>query len=375
MNTEATAANTWFSIKNVDTIDSPSFMVYPERVKENIRMAIQMAGGSERLRPHVKTHKSKEAAMLMIGEGIYKFKCATIAEAELLALCKAKDVLLAYQPVGPKLMRFIDLIKKYPETTFSCLIDHASVSVALSQMAASHHLRIPVYIDLNVGMNRTGIEPERAVSLYLDCLQLPGIHLAGLHVYDGHIHHPDIEQRRLLCDKSFAPVEKVARQMVQQGFPEPVIIAGGSPTFPIHCQRKGVECSPGTFIYWDRNYEQSCPEQPFQSAALIITRVISVPGPNTLCLDLGHKSIAAENDLHHRVFFLNAPQFKMKSQSEEHLVVETESRHSYQPGDVLYGLPFHVCPTAALYERAMAVENNEVTGEWKMLARDRRISC
>jgi D-serine deaminase-like pyridoxal phosphate-dependent protein len=98
-----------------------------------------------------------------------------------------------------------------------------------------------------------------------------------------------------------------------------------------------------------------------------------LPAENKICIDLGHKSIAAENELNKRVFFLNAPELKFISHSEEHLVAETNTRHSYKPGDVLYGLPYHVCPTVALYERAYTVENNKVSGEWKTIARDRKI--
>lgn len=95
----------------------------------------------------------------------------------------------------------------------------------------------------------------------------------------------------------------------------------------------------------------------------------------SLCVDLGHKSIASENSLHHRVFFLNAPKLKVISHSEEHLVLKAGKDHGYQPGDILYGLPFHVCPTVALYESAVTVEHNKVTGEWKTLARDCKLTC
>ena len=99
-----------------------------------------------------------------------------------------------------------------------------------------------------------------------------------------------------------------------------------------------------------------------------------MPGETKLCLDLGHKSISAENDLHNRVYFLNAPELKFISHSEEHLVVETVTNHSYKMGDVLYGMPIHICPTCALYERAILVKSNEVSGEWKIIARDRKIN-
>src|SRR5699024_9497409 len=103
-----------------------------------------------------------EGTQLLLEAGIRKFKCATIAEAEMLAMCTAPDVLLAYQPNGPKLQRFVNLIKKYPKTRFSCLIDNQITATEISSIAGANHMTIDVYIDLNVGMNRTGIIPEKA---------------------------------------------------------------------------------------------------------------------------------------------------------------------------------------------------------------------
>ena len=122
------AEDNWFVINDIDKLDTPALVIYPERVKENIVILKSMIDDVSRLRPHVKTHKSKEAAMLMLEAGITKFKCATIAEAEMLGLSKAPDVLLAYQPVGPKLARFVKLIKAYPATQFSCLVDNSVAS-------------------------------------------------------------------------------------------------------------------------------------------------------------------------------------------------------------------------------------------------------
>ena len=98
-----------------------------------------------------------------------------------------------------------------------------------------------------------------------------------------------------------------------------------------------------------------------------------MPGETKICLDLGHKSISAENELQRRVYFLNAPELKFISHSEEHLVAEAGPGHSYKVGDVLYGLPFHICPTCALYERALVVKSNKITAEWKVIARDKNI--
>jgi len=238
----------------------------------------------------------------------------------------------------------------------------------------AENLVMTVYIDLNIGMNRTGIVPDpRAVDLYRQCSQLDGLNPVGLHAYDGHIHDKDFETRTRRCDEGFLSVKWLSEELVKKGYAEPIIVAGGSPTFPIHAQREKIECSPGTFIYWDAGYQQGLPEQPFLPAALVVSRVISHPGENLVCLDLGHKSIAAERELNSRVLFANAPELKFIGQSEEHLVAETSKQQEYKVGDVLYGMPFHICPTCALYERAFIIEEGKVTGEWKIVARDRKI--
>jgi D-serine deaminase-like pyridoxal phosphate-dependent protein len=370
----------WYTIADIDRIDSPALVVYPDRVKENIALALAMVDGDpSRLRPHVKTHKSPEATRLLLDAGIHKFKCATIAEAEMLAICGAPDVLLAYQPIGPKLQRFIALIKKYPDTKFSCLFDNPSAAAAMEKAFLSNQLRVPVYLDLNLGMNRTGIVPgDDAKQLYKKYeRETPyGIHPIGLHAYDGHIRDADFAQRKQKCDIAFAAVEKL-RDEIAATVPAtaPLIVAGGSPTFSIHCRRKNVECSPGTFIYWDKGYMELCPEQAFKPAALVITRVVSLPDPTKLCLDLGHKSIAAEGELAKRVHFSDTPMpLVALSQSEEHLVVDAGPGHGYQPGDILYGMPAHICPTVALFERAFTIENGMFTGQWKNQARDRQLN-
>ncbi|MCR6719923.1 MAG: hypothetical protein NVV59_06400 [Chitinophagaceae bacterium] len=134
-----------------------------------------------------------------------------------------------------------------------------------------------------------------------------------------------------------------------------------------------MECSPGTFVYWDRGYQLGCPEQPFEPAAFLLTRVISHPTENTWCLDLGHKSVAAESEISKRVYFPELEGYTPVSQSEEHLVLESRNNASaLQPGDVVTGVPWHICPTVALYERVICVENGNVSGEWQNWARDRK---
>ncbi len=147
----------WYEIKNIETIDTPALIVYKERVLQNINSLIQMKDTAY-LRPHVKTNKIAEVCKMMLDAGITKFKCATIAEAEMLGMIKAPDVLLAYQPTTVKAKRLLQLIQKYPSTHYSCLIDDAVNAGNIAAIFSAGDISVEVYIDLNVGMNRTGIK-------------------------------------------------------------------------------------------------------------------------------------------------------------------------------------------------------------------------
>lgn len=366
----------WYELNNPAAVDSPALLVFPQRVQHNINTAIRMVGDVSRLRPHIKTNKSAGAVCMMMESGISKFKCATIAEAEMLGMVWAKDVLLAYQPTGPKLQRFIELIQCYPNTKYSCLTDN--IAIAKEQVAAfaAAGVKVSVYVDINVGMNRTGISPGPDLMALIRFLEEEdAVGNVGLHVYDGHIRNAVYTEKENEVNRCYEPVEQLLKDMAAAGWLRPNVVVGGSPSFSVHCKRKNVECSPGTFVYWDYGYSQICPEQDFLPAAVLMTRVISLPGPGLVTTDLGHKSVAAENEIVRRIFILGEHQLAPVSQSEEHLVLKNESLVVYAPGDILYGLPFHICPTVALYERVLTVDNGIVTGEWLNTARDRKINA
>ncbi|KAA2240591.1 D-TA family PLP-dependent enzyme [Chitinophaga agrisoli] len=364
----------WYTLRNTDEIDSPALLLYPERVKENIALLKSSIDNVTRLRPHVKTVKMPEVVRLMQEAGINKFKCATIAEAEMLGIVQAADVLLAYQPVGPKIARLAALVEQYPQTKYACLVDDITAATAISDHFAAKQQRLPVWLDLNLGQNRTGITPgAEALELYAQLSTLPGITLVGLHAYDGHLHDADLTLRTKRCNDAYAGVTKLAKSIAIKGLPVPLIVAGGSPTFPIHAQRPEIECSPGTFAFWDWGYAQGLPEQHYQPAVLVMARVISHPAPHLVCLDLGHKSVAAENQLPKRVHFINAAEAVPVSQSEEHLVIKVLDNAAYPIGTVLYGIPYHICPTVALYDSAHIISEQNLEGVWKITARNRSI--
>ena len=362
----------WFNIKNIEEIDTPALLIYKDRAKQNIEKAIALVHSVEQLRPHVKTHKLLEISTMMMESGIHKFKCATIAEAEMLGMAKAKDVLIAFPMVGPKIKRLQALKQKYSNTKFSCLIDNIDTAKDLSDEFIND--KTDVYIDLNVGMNRTGISSDNALNLYKNALNLSGINIIGIHAYDGHIHDSDVLQRKHKADKVFQLISLVQLEIEKFAEKKLKIVVGGSPTFSLYAlAHEDVEVSPGTFIFWDAGYKETMPDFDFLWAGIIATRVISIINETNLCLDLGHKSIAAENPLP-RIKFLSNDEIIPIGQSEEHLVVQVENTDKYAVGDVWYGVPIHICPTVALHKEVQIVENNTVIDAWKVIARDRKIT-
>ena len=217
---------------------------------------------------------------------------------------------------------------------------------------------------------REELRPDALVDAILP---LKSLQIIGLHGYDGHIHDAELSVRCQGADAAYALTERVFRE-ISRKFAYPLVkVMGGTPTFPMYAKRKDCECSPGTFVFWDWGYGNAYPDMPFKVAALLITRVISVLDEHHVCVDLGYKAVASESPLP-RVFFLNHPEAKPISQSEEHLVLEVPDSRLYPLGSVFYGIPVHICPTVALYDKAYVIRDREAIGEWPIIARSRRIT-
>lgn len=354
-------------------IDSPTLLIDIDKVKHNIQLAIQYAGGADRLRPHVKTHKMLEVAKLQVAAGIHKFKCATVAEAEMLGMARAKDVLIAYPVQGPKINRVLALMEKYPDTRFAVLIDNFASAESIAKAADITNQEVFVFIDLNNGHGRTGIALPQVPNLVKKAIKLARVTIIGLHCYDGHIRMANLAERTVACREAFRPVLALHPEINKMLGREVLLVAGGSPSFSVHAKYHKVECSPGTWIFWDQRYAENYQEQEFQKAATLATRVISKIDAHTYCLDLGHKSVASESPFP-RVAFISPHSLTQIGHSEEHLILQSEEADVLEPGQVLLAYPYHICPTVALYNQVHVVKNDELIDQWTVTARIRKIT-
>ncbi len=368
------SAAPWYAVENVADIPSPAILVYPDRVGRNIDRMVKQAGDVRRLRPHVKTHKTAEVTRMMLDRGITKVKAATLVEAEVCAQVGMPEVLISFPQVGPNVERLVRLTKKYPKTKFATLSDDAGHVLHLSTAFAMAGSKIEVWLDLDVGQHRSGIEPgPQALELYKLIHTSPGTTVGGLHIYDGQVRELELQARIKQGEESFASAAAFIKQIQAAGLPMQPPACGGSPTFPVHALHADRTLSPGTSVFWDASYGGKFKDMPFEFALILLGRVVSKPGGNRVTLDLGYKSVSPDN-AGVRLEFLDVPDAKWLGQWEEHLSIETPAAANLAVGDPVYAVPYHVCPTVALHRETYVVENGKVTGVWKIAARDRFLS-
>jgi D-serine deaminase-like pyridoxal phosphate-dependent protein len=367
--------NSPYKIADTSRIFSPALLFYKDLIRRNLARAIELAGTPDRLRPHVKTHKTRDIIRLELEAGISKHKVATLAEAEMVASCGAPDVLLAYPVVGPNCERLARLAGLYPRCRFSVTADHPTAVEALSQAFAASGQAMDVLLDVDTGMHRTGIAPgPEAAELYRLIARSPGLRPGGIHAYDGHNHQESFAERQAAALTQLEPVRKLRATLEQEGLAVPRLVVGGTPTFAIFARLDlpGLECSPGTLVLHDQGYGTRYADMTgFTPAALLLTRVISRPTPTRVTFDLGYKAVASDPPAGKRLTLLGIPDYEAVLQNEEHLVIETPAAGRFQPGDEALAIPTHVCPTCAMHRQAYVIEDGRLTGTWDIVGRDR----
>lgn len=367
--------DTWYTVENVSELDSPALLLYHKRVQQNIDRMIHMAGNADRLLVHVKTNKMPGVVKMLLASGISRFKCATLAEAAMVARAGGRYLILAHQLVGPKINSLVQLRRQFPDVFMASLVDCREQADRHQKIFASTGLIADVFLDINNGMDRSGHPlDDQLLPLYSYLQQQPGLRCHGLHIYDGHWRDTDFNTRKEKIDQDFRGIEELLAAIQMEGLPRPMVVAGGTPSFTTHLLRKDTYCSPGTCVLWDWGYGEKLSEQTFDFAALVLSRVISKPAPGIISIDLGHKAIAAENSIDKRVRFLNLENYQLLSQSEEHGVLQVTDWDKWQVGDVLYGVPYHICPTVNLYDRAYVVREGKAMESWEVLGSSRKIS-
>ncbi len=349
-------------------LDTPALLIDLPAMERNIaRMAAFFADKKAKLRPHSKTHKCPTISHKQLAAGnAVGVTCAKLGEAETLAAAGITDILIANQIVGPqKIARLVGLAH------------HADVMVAvddpvnveqLSAAAVDAGVRLRVLVEVNIGMNRCGVEPgEPALELARKVAESKGLRFMGLQGYEGHlVMHPNLEERRQRTLAAMKSLVDTRRFIEGSGLEVAVVSGGGTGTHDITGTVDGVdEIQAGSYIFNDVRYRSVGAR--FDCALTVLATVISRPNPTLAITDAGHKVLTSEFGLPELVGIDGASLIGL---SEEHGKVgfKTPNRE-LRPGDRVEFIPSHGCTTINLFDHYHAIRDDRLEAVWEIAGR------
>jgi 3-hydroxy-D-aspartate aldolase len=335
-------------------VETPCFVVLEPAILHNLQKTVDLAGGVERMVPHVKTHRSPWVARFLVERGVVAFKTATPREVEMVLQAGAHEVVWSYPTTSvAAIARVIQAADAHPQARVTGVVDtDVGLATWLRLLAVGNHPNMDLRVDIDPGMGRTGVAiGEAAIEFALKISQAG--RFGGWHVYDGHIQDLDLSKReaRFLelqgqLNAFFDRAEKVGLQRD--------IIGGGSYTFSLWAKHTGARVSPGSWVYSNSQHQADQPHRGWQVAAYVLSTVLS-EREGTLTLDAGAKAIAPDMPMDKR--FIGVTQ--IVSMKEEHTIVKAPS---LVPGDHVALVPRHTCTTAYLYRRALVLK---LDGTWE----------
>ena len=365
-----------YRVSNIENVLTPALVVYPDVIESNIARTLHLLdGNADRWRAHIKTAKLACTLRMLVERGCRNLKCATALELLVACRSSAADVLLAYPVMGANARRVREIADQFPDVRISVLAENEE------QVRQWQGSRVGVFLDINPGMNRTGVEQSdgnKVVGLALRVRETR-LEFRGLHYYDGQYGGLAEPDRTRAAHAGYDRLLELVNEIVHSGMSVPEVITAGTPTFPCSLSYKGFygaefihRVSPGTVVYCDATSLAQLPaEYGYAPAVLVLTRVVSRPHNGIVTCDAGHKAVSADAGVPTCVV-MGHPELTPLNPSEEHLPLGfREETDSPQVGDVLYLLPRHVCPTVNNFDYALLVRDGQIASVEKVSARGR----
>jgi D-serine deaminase-like pyridoxal phosphate-dependent protein len=336
-------------------VPTPALVVDVAAAERNHATALSLLGDGQWLRPHFKAHKTTALAALQHGERVRGVCCQTSAEALVLAKARFDDIMVTNQVVdGFALDELTDAARL---ATVSALVDDAAHVALLEQAARKAGRRIGVLIEIELGMNRCGADPDGPGLIELAAMiaRSPGLTLGGIQAYDGHVAGvADPVDRRARAEASAAITRRVVERLRAAGHAVP-IVAGCSTAHMPFVAGLGVwtDIQAGSYLLMDGAYG-SYGDLPFEPALWLEATVIHA-STGRFVLDGGLKQLAVDRGPPQWVADMAAA----TRLSDEHCVV-VASGSGLRVGDRTRLLPRHVDPTVNLHQAIWLVRGNEV---------------
>ena len=351
-----------FKGKPVVELPTPSIVADITAIDANLaKMDGFFAGSGIKLRPHFKSHKCVTLARRQMSQSnTVGITCAKLSEAEQLVIGGVHDVLIANQVIGrDKTARIAKMNRK---AAVRVAVDSKLGIEQLSGAAQNTGVTIGVFIEIDIGMNRGGVQPGEPVLDLAEIISgMPGIRFDGIQSYEGHIVTlEDYDERKRRVEQDLKPVIETKKLLVQKGF-QTIISSGGTGTYDITGNIEGVdELQCGSYVLMDSSYKKIRPE--FENARYVLATIIS-DQKESKTVDVGLKGVGAEYGTPEVIAY---PEAKLLGIAEEHLVIE---KLDASIGDKIRLIPPHGCTTNNLYAKMWITRNDIIEDVWAIEGR------
>ncbi|NLP52362.1 D-TA family PLP-dependent enzyme [Bacillus sp. RO1] len=361
-------------------LDTPTLLLDKGILMENICKMDDFARMQNvNLRPHIKTHKSVEIAKLQIEHGAIGITTAKIQEAEVMAASGIKDILVAYPISSPaKIDRIIYLLNQGIDLKIT--VDNLEQVKLLQKALEKTKHTLEVWIKVNSGLNRCGVEPgEGALELAKAIILLSRLRIGGIFTHAGHSYgaRGEGELERIALVEADAVV-KSAEACENAGIPILVRSVGSTPTYRISGSVDGItEVRPGNAVFFDSIQVGLGVADRSECALTVLASVVGVyenrivldTGSKTLCLDKGAHGLDSVKGYG---YVVEHPELTIERLSEEHGVAVFEGSCGLRLNDKVRIIPNHACTVANMFDEYVVVEGDYVVDKWKVDARGMR---
>ena len=352
-------------------VDTPALVLDIDAFEDNLRtMQALCERHGVALRPHAKAHKCPDVALRQIAMGAQGICCQKVSEALPFIRAGVTDILISNEVVGRRKLELLGRLARNARITVC--VDHPAALTALSETLDAHQAVVDVLVEVDIGQKRCGVQTHaEAIELASLTARLPNVQFAGIQAYHGGIQHKRfLEQRQRLAEKGIKAAQGFIHALRAAGHPCEVVTGGGTGTVAFDVASEVfTEVQPGSYAFMDTDYAALEWGEPagFRHSLFVLGRVMSIPVPERLILDVGLKSTSAESGLPR---IADGAGLECLALNDEHCIIRaagTGGRPSL--GDRLKLIPSHVDPTFNLHDELVVMRGEVVEAVWPISAR------
>lgn len=362
----------------IDQLDTPSLLLNLNTLEENLQGIIDFTTANEvNYRPHIKTHKSVDIAKMQMEKGAVGITVATAGEAEVMAAGGIGDILIAYPIASVKKLERIEKITSIAKIILT--VDSTEQASLINNFFERKKIQLDVWIKVNSGLNRCGVESEEVVDLAKHIKQLRALSLQGIFTHAGHSYaaasHEEIE--KIALEEAHAVIRS-SELCEQAGIHIKHRSVGSTPTYQMSGVVDGItEVRPGNAVFLDM-VQVGLGVASVENCALTVLSSIGSIKPNRIVIDAGSKTLNLDKGAHGNEsitghgYIQEYPHLTLERLSEEHGVIPlSEEVKDLHITDKLTIIPNHACTVVNLFEEYIVHRDGTIVDTWKVHARGR----